>query len=148
MRNVKGWFVMKQSGYAFLILLAFLVLTPQAYSAPCSNATLQGAYGSQDTQNGYDFHWFIVGLMKFDGNGHGTVAWEAWQRDDRTTNITPPPGFGFAYSVSPNCTFTLTHDNGLTFSGVIVKSGEELRYVETTGWQFRMGTAVKVSTEN
>jgi hypothetical protein len=139
---------MKFGGYASLVLLAFLAFTPQANSAPCSNATLVGAYGSQDTQNGYDFHWFIVSLMKFDGNGHGTVQWEAWQRDDRTTNITPPPGFGFTYSVNPNCTFTLTHDNGLTFSGVIVKNGEELRYVETTGFEFRMGTAAKVNTEN
>ena len=139
---------MKYSGYALLGLLAFLAFTPPAYSAPCSNATLHGAYGSQETQNGYDFHWFIVGLMNFDGNGHGTVAWEAWQRDNGTTGFTQPPGFGFTYTVNANCTFTFVHDNGLTFSGLIVKNGEELRYVETTGWQFRMGTAVKVNTEN
>jgi len=137
-----------KSGSYGLLLLAFLVFTPQAYSASCSNATLTGAYGSQDTQNGYDFNWFIVDLMKFDGNGHGTVAWEAWQRNDRTTNVTPPPGFGFTYSVNSNCTFTIVHDNGLTFSGIIVKNGDELRYVETTGWEFRMGTAVKANTEN
>jgi len=138
---------MKYCGHALLVLMALLALTPQAHSAPCSNATLKGAYGYQDTQNGYDFHWFIVGLMKFDGNGHGTVDWEAWQRDDRTTSATPT-GDTFTYSVTPNCTFTLIKDNGLTFSGVIVKSGDELRYVETTGWEFRMGSAARVSTQN
>jgi hypothetical protein len=138
---------MKYCGYALVVLLAFSVFTPHAYSAPCSNATLKGAYGYQDTQNGYDFNWFIVGLMKFDGNGHGTVDWEAWQRDDRTTNAAPA-GDSFTYTVSPNCTFTLIKDNGLTFSGVIVKNGKELRYVETTGWEFRLGIAAKVNTDN
>jgi len=116
--------------------------------ATCSNATLTGAYGTQDNwhdPSGPNF--YVVALMNFNGKGQGTVSSEAVRGDDGTA-VVNTDGYAFTYKVAPNCTLTFTHDNGLTFSGVIVKNAQELRYVETTGWQFRVGTAARVNGEN
>ncbi len=116
--------------------------------ASCSNATLTGAYGTQDNwhdPNGPNF--YVVARMNFNGKGQGTVSFEAVRGDDGTVTVNTD-GYAFTYKVDPHCTFTFTHENGLTFSGVVVKNAQELRYVETTGWQFRVGTAAKVNDEN
>ena len=134
---------MKRIGILTALAVTILALTLPANSATCSNATLKGVYGYQDTQWDPTVKYYIVGIMKFDGTGNGRVGW-AVRGDDGTVAI-DPVGLTLTYAVAPDCTFTLTHETGLTLSGVIVDNAKELRYVETTGWQFRTGQAVKVT---
>jgi len=132
---------MKRIGIWASLAITFSALTLPAYSAPCSIATLKGVYGYNDTQHDAGVNYYIVGLLRFDGTGKGTTSWTL--RGDDGTVGSDPVGSPISYTVAPDCTFTFTHETGLTFSGVIVDTAKELRYVETTGWQFRMGSAVK-----
>ena len=131
--------------FGTLIVLAVLcTLVVPAYSSTCSDASLKGAYAYQDVQQDPTIKWFIVGIMKFDGTGKGTVGWTL-RGDDGTVDVQPNAGLVFSYTVAPDCTFAFEHANGLTFSGAIANDGKELKYVEITGWQFRMGSAIKVT---
>ena len=130
-----------------IVLAVLCTLAIPAYSSTCSNATIKGAYAYQDVQQDPTIKWFIVGIMKFDGTGNGTVGW-ALRGDDGTVDVQPNAGLELTYTVTPDCTLTFTHANGLTFSGAIANDGKELKYVEITGWQFRMGSATKVTSQN
>jgi len=136
---------MKRIGVWTSLAIAVVLSTLPAYSATCSNATLKGAYGSQDTQQGYDANYYIVGLLKFDGAGNGTRPWEAFQRNDQSSGFSEP--LKFTYTVASDCTFTM-YLGSLTFAGVVVDDGAQIRYVEITGSEFRTGNAVKVSSQN
>ena len=114
-------------------------LTAQADA--CSDATLKGAYGYQETltQDNNAPHLFgeTVGIMRFDGAGNGTSVQDYARSDGQGTRgslIT------LTYSVTPDCRFTFVWANSETFSGVIVRNGEELLYIETSGTAF--GTAI------
>src|SRR5215472_6061719 len=133
---------------SLLILLAVLcALANPAYSSTCSNATLKGAYAYQDTQEDPDgTKWFIVGYLKFDGAGKGMTNWIFHTSHGDIDNN--QAGIPLTYTVDQACTFTITQQNGLTFSGVIANNTNELNYVETTGWQFRRGSAKKVISQN
>ena len=137
---------MKRIGIWASLAITFSALTLPAYSAPCSIATLKGVYGYNDTQHDAGVNYYIVGWLRFDGTGKGTTSWTL--RGDDGTVGSDPVGSPISYTVAPDCTFTFTHETGLTFSGVIVDNAGQLRYVETTGWQFRMGSAAKVSSQN
>jgi len=137
---------MKRVGTSIVLAVLSTVAIP-AYSSTCSNATLKGAYAYQDVQQDPTIKWFIVGIMKFDGTGKGTVGWTL-RGDDGTIDVQPNAALALSYAVAPDCTFTFKHEDGLTFSGAIANGGKELKYVEITGWQFRMGSATKVTSQN
>lgn len=144
--SCKKEILMKRVGAAIVLAMLCTLAIP-AYCSTCSNATLKGAYAYQDVQQDPTVKWFIVGIMKFDGTGKGTVGWTL-RGDDGTIDVEPNAGLALSYSVTPDCTFTFEHANGLTFSGAIANDGNELKYVEITGWQFRMGSANKVTSQN
>jgi len=130
-----------------LLVLALFTLAIPAYSATCSNATLNGSYAYQETEEDPDgTKWFIVGYVKFDGAGTGRVNFIF--HTDTGIVVDDEVGISLTYKVNPTCTFSITHENGLTFTGVIGNNTNELNYVETTGWQFRRGSAIKVTSQN
>jgi hypothetical protein len=137
---------MKRIGIWASLAITFSALTLPAYAAPCSNATLKGVYGYSDTQHDFGVNYYIVGFLRFDGTGKGSTSWIL--RGDDGTIGSDPVGSSISYTVAPDCTFTFTHQTGLTFSGVIDNNANELRYVEVTGWQFRTGSAVSVSSKS
>jgi hypothetical protein len=132
---------------AAIVLAAVCSLAIPAHSSTCSNATLKGAYAYQDTQEDSDgTKWFIVGYLKFDGAGNGRTNWIYHNSNGAIDNN--EVGIPFTYTVDQTCTYSLIQQNGLTFSGVIANNANELDYVETTGWQFRRGSAIKATTHN
>ena len=125
----------------------FVLFTTRSYSATCSTATLKGSYAYQDTQEDPDgTKWYIVGYLKFDGAGNGRTNWIFHNSNGDIENN--QVGVPLTYTVDQTCTFSFTQQGGLTFSGVIGNNTNELNYVETTGWQFRRGSASKVARPN
>lgn len=130
-----------------LFVLALFALAIPAYSATCSKATLKGSYAYQDTEEDPDgTKWYIVGYLNFDGAGNGSTNWIF--HNSNGAIVEDDVGISLTYKVNPTCTFSFTQANGLTFSGVIGNNTNELNYVETSGFQFRRGSATKVSSQN
>jgi hypothetical protein len=131
---------------AVVALTMLCMLTIPAYSSTCSNTTLKGAYSYHDTQEDPDgTKWYIVGYLQFDGAGNGRTNWIFHNSNGDIEN--DQVGLPLTYTVDQTCTFSFTQQNGLTFSGVFGNNTNELDYVETTGWQFRRGSATKVTTQ-
>lgn len=129
------------------VAITLVLFTVRGYSATCSTATLKGSYAYQDTQEDPDgTKWYIVGYLKFDGAGNGRTTWifHTSKGDIQNDQV----GVPLTYTVDQACTFSFTQQGGLTFSGVIGNNTNELNYVETTGWQFRRGSAIKVTSHN
>src|SRR5215469_8756665 len=125
----------------------FVLFTTRGYSATCSTASLKGSYAYQDTQEDPDgTKWYIVGYLKFDGTGNGRTNWIFHNSNGDVENN--QVGMPLTYTVDQTCTFSFTQQGGLTFSGVIGNNTNGLNYVETTGWQFRRGSATKVTNQN
>lgn len=137
---------MKRIGALFVFAMLCTLAIP-AHSSTCSNATLKGAYAYQDTQEDPDgTKWFIVGYLNFDGVGNGRTTWIYHNSSGSIDNN--QVGVPLTYTVNQDCTFSFTQQGGLTFSGVIGNNTNELNYVETTGWQFRRGSAIRVTSQN
>jgi len=130
-----------------IVLAVFCALAIPAYSSTCSTATLKGSYTYQDTQEDPDgTKWYIVGYVKFDGAGNGSTNWIFHNSNGGIENN--QVGVPLTYTVDQTCSFSFTQQGGLTFSGVVGNNTTELNYVETTGWQFRRGSAKKVISQN
>jgi hypothetical protein len=124
-------------------------LAPLAHAAPCTNASLNGAYGFQEqgqfpTAGFKEFR--SVGVVTFDGHGGGSRTTTIWYSDFSVSpgNVNP-----ITYTVNSNCTFTYAYTDSVeTFSGVIVQSGLKLLWLETTGDPMRSGQAERVKITN
>jgi len=123
-----------------------------AHADGCSNSTLVGTYGYAETvtqdNNAPPFFGETVGTMRFDGRGNGTSVQDYTRSDGQGTRGALET---LIYSVTSDCRFTFTWQNGESFSGVIVRDTQELLYVETSGNAFgtaiiRRGRALKVHT--
>ena len=137
---------MKRIGTLTVLALLCTLAIP-AFSSTCSNATLKGAYAYQDSQEDPDgTKWYIVGYLKFDGAGNGSVNWIFHNSNGSIDNN--QVGGAFTYTVVQAYTFSIADQGGLTYAGVISNNANELNYVETTGWQFRRGSASKVTRPN
>ncbi len=126
-----------------LALLVFLGST--AHAAPCTDASLIGAYGFQEQGQapGEGFKEFrSVGVLTFDGHGTGSRTSTIWYSNLSVAFETP---FQVTYTVNSNCTFSLAYAiNGEVFTGVIVNGGLEFLYLETSGDPMRSGQAEKI----
>jgi hypothetical protein len=124
---------------------ALLLLGSAAYAAPCTNASLSGAYGFQEQGQfpGGGFTQFrSVGVATFNGHGNGSRTSTIWYSDFSVSDGATNP---IVYTVKPDCTFTYTYlDNLETFSGVIVDGGQKLLWLETTGDPMRSGQAERI----
>ena len=146
MRNITG---------VLILGVSVLTVTPlSAHADGCSNSSLVGAYGYAETltqdNNTPPFFGETVGIMRFDGRGNGTSAQDYARSDGQGTRFSGGP-LTLTYSVTSDCHFTFTWQNGETFSGVIVRDTQELLYIETSGNAFgtaiiRRGRAVKIHT--
>ena len=130
----------KRLGSAALLLL----IGSAANAAPCTNASLNGAYGFQE-QGQYPGGGFAefrsVGVVTFDGHGNGSRTSTIWYSDFEVVEATNP----IAFTVNPNCTFHYTYLDSLeTISGVIVQSGQKLLWLETSGDPMRSGQAERL----
>ena len=127
---------------------ALLLLGSAAYAAPCTNASLSGAYGFQEQGMHDEAAGFVefrsIGIMKFDGRGGGIENFTLWFSDRSINPVSVP----VVYVVRPDCSFTLTYVGlGETFEGVIVANGLKLLYMETSGDLVRSGQAEKVKSD-
>jgi hypothetical protein len=127
MKNSKAGFVAIVAAFALT-----LVLAPAAKASPkgCSNATLKGTYGDQDTGWIGGIGAFAgVNLDTFDGNGNMTSTGIA------SLNGTIVPGTGSGtYTVNSDCTGTyVVQSGGQTIHAyfVINDNGNELQIVIT-----------------
>ena len=134
-----------------LACLSILTLSAAtaAYATPCTNATLNGAYGVQEEGQfpGGGFSQFrAVGELIFDGKGGGTRVTTNWYSDFEVVSDGPRQ---ITYSVSADCRYTLTYSDSLeTFAGVIVNGGAKLLYIETSGDPSRSGQAERIRSSN
>jgi hypothetical protein len=98
-----------------------------AQAAPCTDASLVGAYGYQEQGQfiGGGFSEFrSIGVFTFDGKGKGTRVTTIWYSN---LQVNSEPTFPITYEVQPDCRFTLLYaDNGETFTGVIDNGGQKL----------------------
>ena len=119
-----------------------------AQAAPCTNATLIGAYGYQEEGEapGSGFSKFrAIGEFTFDGKGHGTRVNTLWFSD---FEVVPEPPSEITYSVSADCRFSLNYSvNTETFTGVITNGGIKLLYMETSGDPARSGQAERIRSD-
>jgi hypothetical protein len=138
--------------------IALLLIGSATNAAACTNATLKGAYGFGSTvvQDSFGVPSLgipgnfleLAGLFQFDGKGNATTSF-TYARNDGAVGIASAL---LVYTVAADCTFTLSQDNGESFSGVIVLDGQQFFFVETTGGDVnstaivRRGQAVKVHT--
>jgi hypothetical protein len=118
-----------------------------AHAAPCTNATLNGAYGFQETGKHTEATGFnefrSVGIMMFDGRGNAKFSTTLWFSD---LSINPQADEPVVYSVQRDCSFTFSYLNyAETFTGVITLSGQHLLWLETSGDPMRTGQADKLS---
>jgi hypothetical protein len=116
------------------LALVLCAMPYSAHAAGCSNASLRGTFGFQSTvtQNNDVPPLFLelAGLFRFDGLGHATESFEFARSDGAVGSASE----SLAYSVAPDCTFTMTQSNGgETFSGVIVADAQQFYFIETTG---------------
>ena len=128
--------------YAPVMLLLF---GSAANAAPCTNSSLNGAYGFQEQGEISEFfsEFRSVGVLTFDGKGNATMAVTVWYSNFQVPDF--QPGFPVTYAVSPDCRFSFTYTgNGEVFSGVIVNGGQKLLWLETSGDPMRTGQAEKV----
>ena len=140
-----------------LLVLAGLSLcasmSPLAARADgCSNSTLKGTYGYQETLTQDNslppLFGETVGSMRFDGTGKGTSVQDYTRSDGQGTRGGQQT---LTYSVTADCRVTFVWDNSESFSGVLVRNADELFYVETSGAAFgtaiiRRGHAVRIRT--
>ena len=123
-----------------------LGLSARAQAGGCSNSSLIGAFGYQEEGQvalGDTFFQFRAdGILRFDGNGHGTRLTTLWYDNGQ---VVSEPVSGITYAVSPDCRFTFAYTvNSETFAGVIVGSGRKVLYIETTGNPARSGQAERI----
>ena len=131
----------------FASAITLALFTVRGYSATCSNATLNGSYAYQDTQQDQDGITYVVRYLIFDGAGKGSTNWITQNINGAV--VVDPVGVPITYTVDKTaCIFSFTQPNGLTFTGVIGNNANELNYVETIGSQFRRGSAIKVTSQN
>jgi hypothetical protein len=119
---------------AIAVLVVGLATLPiSAHAAGCSRASLKGTYGFQSTvmQNNDVPPAFLelVGTFHFDGLGN---ALENFVFASSNGSVGQDSA-AITYSVAPDCTFSMTQNNGETFSGVIVADGQEFYFIETSG---------------
>src|ERR1700739_1183351 len=127
--------------------LLLLIASASAQAAPCTNASLIGAYGYQEQGQfiggGYS-EFRSIGAFTFDGKGKGTRVTTIWYSD---FHVNAETTFPIVYEVHPDCRFDLTYaDNGETFVGVIDNGGEKLLYLEISGDPMRSGQAERIAT--
>ena len=123
-----------------------LLIGSAANAAPCTNASLNGAYGFQDLgrhTEGTAFAEFrSIGVMTFDGRGNATRLETLWFSD---LSINSVPAYQVTYTVQPDCTVSFVYvGDGDTFTGVIVESCLKLLYLETSGDPVRNGQAERM----
>lgn len=132
---------------------ALQVLPLAAHASPCSRLSIKGTYGLQSTvtQDNEVPPTFLelVGTLQFDGLGS---ALERYTYASGTGSVGTDSAT-MVYNVAPDCTFTMTQDNGETFSGVIVNNGVEFYFIETSGACcgssiIRRGHAKRLNTSN
>jgi hypothetical protein len=104
----------------------FAIVLPgsPALATPCSFASLTGAYGYFHGRPGTS-SVAVVGQLTFDGQGNVTTA--SWTETDNGS-ITTGTTTG-TYSISPNCTGTLTLDNedlGLSHFNIYLNAGNKI----------------------
>jgi hypothetical protein len=126
--------------------LLLLIASVSAQAAPCTNASLIGAYGYQEQGQfiggGYS-EFRSIGALTFDGKGKGTRVTTIWYSD---FHVNAETTFPIAYEVHPDCRFDLTYtDNGETFTGVIDNAGQKLLYLEISGDPMRSGQAERIA---
>ncbi len=139
---------MKPTYILALVALACCAVTLSA-SASCSSATLRGGYGYQDVYEDSNGKAYVVGVMTFDGKANGTVSFLAHFPDGSISSSWGSDPLTITYTVAPDCTFNFAMDyNGQTFSGVIVDNAKELRYIESSGAQLRIGSAIAMKSRN
>ena len=125
-------------------LLGFGALA--AHTEPCTNATLHGAYGYQETGKHTEATGFVefrtTGIMNFDGRGTAKFSTTLWFSD---FSINPQANEPVTYSVNRDCSFTFMYLNyAETFTGVIAQNGQQLLWLETSGDPMRTGQAMKI----
>jgi hypothetical protein len=132
-----------------IAVLFGLAGSPSAHTAQantqghCSLATLHGRYGGVWTgliypgpppKNPQVIGKFVpydgMEVSRWDGAGNFAAS------DVFAVGGTPgsPAEDKGTYTVSANCTGTLTLTNGLTFDFIILRNGDEIRFAETDGY--------------
>jgi hypothetical protein len=115
-----------------IVLVALLVLTTASSTQPkvktCSNATLQGAYGSNQTGTLNGLPFAQVNRVVSDGNGNVTGSGTAV-----VNGVVSFPTFTATYTVNSDCTGSLTSVTppGLTQNFVIERDGSEVLFIVT-----------------
>ena len=125
--------------------LSLAVISAAGYTLAdtCTNATLTGAYGFQETGKHTEATGFnefrSVGTMVFDGRGNAKFSITLWFSDLTINILENEP---MSYAVQRDCTFTFTYLlDSETFTGVIANGGQKLLYLETSGDPMRTGQA-------
>jgi hypothetical protein len=134
------------------VALAFVGITAVAQAndddKKCSVATLRGWYvfaaSGYNIVGGVAQPKAIVESIDFEGNGTLTVA--AATASLNGTIMHPPAGGTGTYTVTPDCTGTLTFIlSGLTFDLFLAPKSEDFFMIQTNSNTVLQGTVVKVS---
>jgi hypothetical protein len=99
----------------------------------CSNGTLRGTYGFSSTvsqNNEVPPHFLeLEGLFSFDGNEHAASSYTYAS----SGGAVGADSVSLTYQVDRDCRFSMSQDNGETYSGVITEGGQAILFIETTG---------------
>ena len=134
---------------SYIFASAFLLLILSAAHAACTNANLVGAYGFQEQgqfPGGGYYEFRTVGVITFDGHGHGSRTGTIWYGGNPTF-VAPGDVNSISYTVNSDCTFNYTYlTNGEPFTGVIVNGGQKMFWLEinANGDPMRSGQAERV----
>jgi hypothetical protein len=134
------------------VALAASLAMPTAASAnpddvvTCSARTLRGVYefsaSGFNIVNGVALPKAIIETVVFDGRGN--VSTPAVSVAVNGNFIRPPQGSPGVYTVSANCTGTLTFADGPMFDLHVAPSGKSLKMLQTNPNTVMQGTALKI----
>ena len=105
-------------------------------AAPCSEATLRGAYGGLGMGTNVSSPLVpegplaIVNVVVFDGQGHLSVPMETMSFGGDVRRLTTP--VAATYAVAPDCTGSLSFAGPNVFDFVIVGGGAEVLAIHAT----------------
>jgi hypothetical protein len=105
-------------------------------AAPCSEATLRGAYGGLGTGTNVSSPLVpegplaLVNVVVFDGQGHLSVPMETMSFGGDVRRLAAP--VAATYAVAPDCTGSLAFAEPNVFDFVIVDGGAEVLAIHAT----------------
>ena len=118
-------------------------LVPKAKAShACTVATLHGIYGGVWSGLLYpgpppQQPQLVTAFQPYDGLEVATFDGAGNFSSSVTASVGGTPAQTFpdsgTYTVSPNCTGTLTLASGLTFDFIVLKGGKEVKYIDTDG---------------